>query len=443
MAKPGSVAGDILNYYGNGANASQGPNNKTFYYDMAGIKAANRKKVYAQFADSRQMPQRHGKEYRVKVQIHSYDRMPYEETSLNTIGGKKTFTSDFSKLGYISGRNLADLTNYVYGSDGKDYTGGTYTNNGVRLLEGEGPANKFSLKDMTITTRFEKFGEMIEYTDEVVLFSEDPMQVRYREELGERANCLYEDLLQLELLATPTVMYAGTATSLETLGTGIGAGTPDPVTLTNAIEESYKINYGLIQKAVQKLFRNRAPKHTSILKGDVRIGTTPINAAYVAIVGPEVKLDIENMIRGVTYEKNFVFTPVYMYANQTTIMENEFGRVNDIRFIVSESAIVERGRGAVVDPGYTGRLSYTNVDKTGGGKENRFDVFPILIPCAGSFATIGLAGANKIEFMSLSPNDVSILNPFKTKGFFAYKFWFAALITRPERLLRINVLASA
>ena len=443
MAIVQGVATDTLNYYGlDGSKASNGPVSHTFYYDRRGIEVANARKVYAQFADHRVMPLKHGKEFRVKVWHHSYERLPYTDQTQSTIGGDKVFTDDFNRLGYITGRDIADVSDGIYGSDGKYYlTNGVgadaFTKNGARLLEGEGPTNKITLKSTTYNTKFEKFGKMLDYTEEVELFHEDFMQIRYREELAEDANRLFEDLLQLEMLATPTKMFAGTATSLATLGVGIGTGDPDPITQRNAVEDSYKINYGLIQKVVQKLYKNRVPKHTELLKGSVNIGTTPIGACYVAIIPPEVKIDLENMVRGATYEKKFAFTPVEQYASQGQLLEGEVGRVGELRFVVSETALIERGKGAEVDHGYIGSLSWTEV-----GGVKKFDVFPILIPGKGSFATIGLTGVDKIKFMQSTPKDIEKTDPFGSNGFFSYKFWYAGILTRPERMLRIDVLAT-
>ncbi len=440
--KPNTVSGNPSNWYGSvdGTDHANSRQNLTFFYDKAGIDAATTNPCFSQFCDSRSMPRNRGREYRVKVWQHIYDRKMYDD--LDQIGGKKQFSESFSKYGYLSSRDLASVTSTIYGANGKWDKGMPQTpdQNGVGLLEGEGPTNKVSIKGVTVNTHLEKFGQMLDYTEETDLFSEDTMQVRYRQELGFAANQLFEDLVQMDMLATPTVMFAGGATSLSTLGNGIGQGTPDPVTGKNAIEEQFKINYELIQKAVTKLYRNRAPKHTELTTGSTKVGTTPINSSYVAIVGPEVKLDIENMIRGNTYEKHFVFTPSYMYADQTTLIKDEFGRINDLRFIVSEQMMVERGKGAQVETNYVGNLSVTG--EIAGGNAH-FDVFPVLIPCAGAFATIGLQGNDKIVFHALRPSDIEKNDPFGSTGFFSYKMWYAGLIVRPERLLRINVLATA
>ena len=73
---------------------------------------------------------------------------------------------------------------------------------------------------------------------------------------------------------------------------------------------------------------------------------------------------------------------------------------------------------------------------------DNFDVFPILFPTKGSFATVGLKGHGKIKFHSQSPGKIELDNPFGTKGFFSYNMWYAGLIIREERLLKVLVCAS-
>jgi N4-gp56 family major capsid protein len=74
--------------------------------------------------------------------------------------------------------------------------------------------------------------------------------------------------------------------------------------------------------------------------------------------------------------------------------------------------------------------------------ESRFDVFPVLFPTKGSFATVGLKGHGKIKFNSQSPSKVELSNPYATQGFFSYNMWYAGIILREERLLKILVAAS-
>lgn len=403
-------------------NSTHGQNTIVHYYDKAGVKAANALSVYAQFSDRRSMPLKMGTTYKVSKWLHIYDR---------ELGG-----GDFDLKGYLTARSIVDVDS--------DIT----TNAG--LAEGAGAVNKQTIKKVTIETKFARYGEMIDYTDEVEMFSEDAVQVHYREELGFLANRRAEDLIQLDMLGTPTLMYAGAATSMLTVGTGVaGDGSAD---------EEGQVSYDLIRRGVRKLVRNRAEKNTSIVTGSTKIDTRTINRAFYAIIGPEVKFDLESLTRGTSNETEYVYVPAYKYGAASNLAEGEVGAMNDVRFIESESQMVYRGAGEIVPTGvaYTGALSYTVHDAasaaainafTGGtdyaDTEVRFDVYPILFPTKGSFATVGLKGHGKIKFNSQAPSKVELANPYGTTGFFSYNMWYAGIILREERLLKVLVAATA
>ena len=123
------------------------------------------------------------------------------------------------------------------------------------------------------------------------------MQVRYREELGALANSRYEDLVQLDMLATTTKMYSGVATSMATLGASIATNGSD--------DDDWKVSYDGIRKAVRKLVRNRAKKNTSIVTGPVKIDTKTIAPAYYAIIVADVKAELEALVRGTGAEAEY------------------------------------------------------------------------------------------------------------------------------------------
>ena len=392
--------------YGTGLNSSQGANTIVHYYDRAGIKAANRVNIYGQFASKKEMPTKYGKTFKISKYMHMYDRADN--------------ASDFASLGYMSGRSLTDLQTLLAATDGS----------GAKLTEGAGATNERSLQKVTLETTLARYGEMIKYTDEVELFSEDSMQVRYREELGELANSRYEDLIQLDMLATSTKMYAGAATSLGTLGDGIA---------TDGSEDAdWKVNVDLLGKAVRKLVRNRAKKNTQIVTGSVKIDTKTIAPAFYAIIDADVKADLEKLTRGTGAEAEFVYVPAHQYGAADTLAEGEVGAIREVRFIESEAAVVAYGSGATVPVGYAGNLAYTGTIGSGA----KFDVHPILFPTQDAFATVGLKGNGKIKFNSKAPAEVELSNPYGTTGFFSYNFFYAGIILRPEAMLRLDVLVS-
>ena len=386
------------NVYGTGLNSTAGENTVVHYYDRAGVESATENNVYGQWADSASMPTKYGKTYKVSKWLHIYDRALTD--------------GDFSTLGYLSSRDIADVT--------------TGLANDAALSEGAGAVNKRSIKKITMETSFASYGEMVDYTDEVELFSEDYIQVQYRKELGYLANRRYEDLIQLDMLGTTNVMYSGTATSNGTLGAGVA--------VDGSTDDLFKVDFDIVRKASRKLVRNRAKKNTKIVTGSTKVDTRTVNKAFYAIVGPEVKFDLETVTDPVG---DLAFIPAYKYASASNLAEGEVGAMHDVRFIESESAVVYRGVGATVPASYVGTLAYTGTIGSGA----KFDAFPILFPTEGSFATVGLKGKGKIKFMSQSPDKVELTNPYGTQGFFSYRFWYAGIILQDEKLLKVMVCA--
>lgn len=395
--------------YGNGANSTSGANTITHFYNRAGIKAANRINVFQQFASKEQMPLRHGKTFKISKFLHMYDR--------------KLSDADFGAKGYMTARSA-------------DAVSASLTS--AKLAEGAGAVNKRTLHKITVETTLNRYGEMIDYTDEVDLFSEDIMQTRYREELGGLANSRHEDLIMLDMLGTTTVMYSGVATSMATVG---GSALADGST-----DSSSRVSYDLMRKATRKLVRNRATKNTRVITGDVKVDTRTVAAAYYAIIGADVKSDLENLTRGTTYEREYVFIPVHKYSSAGKIAEGEVGAMHEIRFIEAEGMVKYEGEGAVPPQNYVGSLAISGAtDLTSADPADRgnFDVYPILFPTQDAFATVGLKGKDKIQFYSKAPTDVSNSNPYGTKGFFSYNFFYAGLILQEEKMLKVLVTASA
>ena len=384
------------NVYGNGLNSTAGANTIVHYYDRAGIKAANRVNVYGQFVSRKDMPTKMGKTFKISKFLHMYDRSPND--------------AEFGAKGYLTARTADEVSLAL-------------TN--ASLSEGAGAVNKRSLQKITVETSLARYGEMIDYTDEVDLFSEDYIQVKYREELGELANSRQEDLLQLDMLGTATRLYSGAATSIGTVGAeAVADGSTDATS---------KVSYDLIRKAVKKLTRNRAKKNTSLVTGSTKIDTRTVARAFYAVIDADVKTDLENLVRGSSYEKEFAWIPVQKYGDAATIADGEVGAMYEVRFIEAEAAVVYAGKGANVPASYTGTLAATS---------GKFDVHAILFPTEGAFATVGLKGQGKINFKSKSPEEVELVNPYGTTGFFSYNFFYAGIILEPEKLLAVYCGAS-
>ena len=439
--------------YNDGITSTSGRNTITHYYNRAGIKAANRVNVFQQFADKKTMQQKMGKTFKISKWLHMYDRAPDDP--------------QFAKKGYMTARSMQEVGDSL---------------NSASLPEGAGPMNKRTIKKITMETQFARYGEMIEYTDEVDIFSEDKIQALYHMELGELANSRVEDLNMRDMLSTGTRIFAGPATSKDTIGLGVDD--------AGILDAAYKVSYDLMRNASRKLKRNRAKKSTSVISGTSKVDTKVVAPSYFAIIGADVRADLELLTRGTGAEKQFVFTPIQHYAAAGTLADGEVGAMHEIRFIEAEGMVVYEGAGAPVPANYTGTLGYAPGPRSivqnttqstvniGGlvagnpygttvqagefievedeshvalltaqagiaASQGRFNVHPILFPTEGAFATVGLKGLDRIQFHSRDPKKVDGTNPYGTRGFFTYNFFYAGILLQEERMLKVLVAASS
>ena len=184
------------------------------------------------------------------------------------------------------------------------------------LTEGTTPAgSQLSVTDITATVS--AYGDYITITDVVNYESPDAVLTEAAEVLGEQAADTLEALARDVLSAGTTVQYAsGAASRIEIVANIVAAD---------------------IKKAVRTLQINKAKKITRIINSDTGYATSPINAAFVGIVGPNVLCDLKGLTGWVPIEK---------YANKADVMEGEVGAQDDVRFILSQNAKVFAGGGS-------------------------------------------------------------------------------------------------
>ena len=117
------------------------------YYDRAGINVANAVNIFGQFADSKQMPKRSGKTFKVSKYMHMADRV-----------ANAAVDADFAKHGYMTNRTLKEYSEGLFANSGND---------SIRLSEGATTAKERTLQKITLETTLARFGEIMYYTDEV------------------------------------------------------------------------------------------------------------------------------------------------------------------------------------------------------------------------------------------------------------------------------------
>jgi N4-gp56 family major capsid protein len=417
--------------YGNGSNSTNGANNQLFYLDRKAIEVALNDLIFARFIDARSIPQKTGKQFRVKRWNYILDDRNVNNQGLDAEGnviGNSSWV--FNNLVYAT-QTLANTarTAWIAANPGQInvpsvvqiVTGGGNSYGSSRdvavvtslmptLNEGAGKVNRVGVTSETLSCELQQYGNFIEYNDQVELFSESNIQYENREKLARMSAEVSDDLIQLGMLNAAGVQtFPGMATSIATVG---------------ASDADHRATYNIFRKNAKILKINLAEKNTDMISGSVKIGTTPINASYYALCSPDVKYDLESIEQ---------FKPVQDYGYSTKVPKDEVGLVHETRLIETNRMMKYAGAGATVGTNTSG------VQETGG----KYDVFPILYPTKGSYASVGLQGKGKVIFKAMSPGEAKPGDPYGNKGTFSYQMYFAGIALQPEKLLVTYVTASA
>ena len=189
------------------------------------------------------------------------------------------------------------------------------------LTEGVTPAGS-QLAVTDITAKVVQYGDFVTLTDKIAMHVEDNVVMEATDILGDQAGLTLDTVWRdaiIPNLANATILTAAGASTTE------GALVAADIITAKALDVS-----------ILTLKKNLAKKFTNIITGSTSVGTTPVRAAYMAIVHPDVVYDLEN----VSGYKN-----VSEYASQGDVQEGEVGSYKDIRFIETTQAYVNTDGG--------------------------------------------------------------------------------------------------
>lgn len=425
--------------YADGTVAGGGShdNIRTDYYDRAAIKISVPDLIYGKFVDSKTQKRNSGKTFRISRFLHILDDANVNNQGIdgngNVIGNNSWIflntlyaneaAANTAKATYdATAEGIAAIANNVEPLVFQATTGGGNMYGSSRnvgdvitgmpsLAEGADRVNRVGVTRENFSCVLTRQGNFEEYTDEVTMFSDHDMQMEYRTKLARLAIEVKDDNIQLGMLGAAGVhFYAGdTADSIATIGIG---------------DETALPTYNFFRKIVKRLKVNLATRNDSMITGSTKVGTTPINRAYYAIIGPDVTYDLEGISE---------FRAIHEYGYASGIADNEIGSIHETRFLETTRAMKYAGQGAAVTVNGDGAA------ETGGN----YDVYPILYPTKGSYATVSLAGAGAIKFKSKAPGKATTEDPYGVKGLFSYNTWYAGIALQPEKLLVAYCTASA
>jgi len=400
--------------YGNGkSTATNGANVRVEALIEKGIRTAKKDIIFEQLVDSRTLPLNHGKTLKVHKTLYILDDANVTDQGLDSTGVKQDPNANGNLYG--GSRSVVDVTN------------------GLPLLsEGAGRVNRVGVTRITKEGTLTRMGAFLEYTDEVDKFSDAKMESQYYEKMGELAAELYDDYLQKELLGSCGIeVYGGIATSLLTVS-GVDG--------TTVSGNETALEYETILNVEDSLEANYAKMNTSIIDGSRNAGTVPVNAAYFAYCGRDSVRTL-NGLKDDFEQKAFV--PARMYAAAGNLAKNEVGAVHSTRFIQAQRMMRYDGCGAVVGAspleGYKS-TTLTAAQATARGQSGAgtyYDGLPIIYVTKGAFATVGLQGNKKINFLSKKPGVASYEDPHGLQGIYSFNFFAGSIALEPEKMARI------
>lgn len=251
-----------------------------------------------------------------------------------------------------------------------------------------------------VTVQMLQWGDLYGITDHIADMHEDPVLQDMSMLCGEQAQKTLERIIWNKVKAGTTVYYAnGSARS----------------------DVNTALSLNDVRKAVRYLQSMKAKKLTKILSGSVNINTTPIEAAYVAFTHTDMQADIRGLAG---------FTPVAEYGSRQPLCAEEFGTVEDVRFITSPELVPFEDAGGA--PGST-------VVSTSGSSA---DVYPVVICGAEAYGLVPLKGAGSITPTVINPSTKDKSDPLGQRGYVGWKSYFNATVLNQTWMARIEAGAS-
>lgn len=250
------------------------------------------------------------------------------------------------------------------------------------LTEGTTPAgSELTVTQITVTPA--QYGDFIKISDILDFTAPDPILLEGGDILAEQAADTIDQLVRDVVVAGTTVQYA----------TGVAARVNVAAGMTLDATE--------IQKAVRTMHVNKARPITQILNASTGVGTKPIAAGYVGIVGPYGLYDLKQDAK---------FVPVHEYGTKENLLPYEVGSLDEVRFIMTNNPTVYAGAGAA-----------------------GIDVHATIILAADAFGVVAPKGVENIIKPFGAGDDP--LNQRATSG---WKMFMKAVILQQLAILRIE-----
>ena len=193
----------------------------------------------------------------------------------------------------------------------------------IPLTEGITPT-KQQLAKTEVTGQLETYGQYVEITDYVQYTNEDAVLTETAELLGENAGESLDEVYRDTLVGGTSALNGGSVSARTDI-------------VTSQTEADYK-------KIVRAMSIAKAKKWVDMpIYGSDKVGTSPVGAAYFAIIDPAAYYDLVALTN---------FQKVSEYPTQNGVLPQEVGALGHIRFVMTTKAkVYADGGGAVGSTG--------------------------------------------------------------------------------------------
>lgn len=207
--------------------------------------------------------------------------------------------------------------------------------------------------------------------------------------------------------------------TIEAVRLGVYTGGTNKVQSNGAVRTDINtaLNRSTLRVSLRALRRQYAKPISRMVLPSVNYDTTTVAPAFIALSHTDAEMDIRNMTD---------FQPVEKYAASGATYINEIGKVDQVRFVLTDLMPMYAGGGAAVST--SGMLSAggTNVD-----------VYPTLLIGKDAIGSVALKGPYAAS-PYIVPNKPSAADPAGQVGYAVWKVMMAAAILNQAHIIRIE-----
>lgn len=277
-----------------------------------------------------------------------------------------------------------------------------------QLSEGETP-NGETIGAQDITATLIEYGFIYRWTNRTEDLYEDDIPAEFKRLTGERMGLLLEMIRYGQLKAGTNIFRAGAVSSRSSV-----------IALVSA---------NLLRNVARSLMSNRAQRTTEILSASTKIGTQPVEAAWVVACHSNLVADLRSQLSGFVHKSE--------YGTMQPIHANELGSWEEFRFIWSPELAPYLSAGGTT----TANTRLANNAANSGGSEN-VDVYPMIVLSPECFGDVPLRGKDAMNVAAFPAAQRTKDDPLGQRGSISAQTFYTCVRLNEGHMAVVEVACS-